>query len=47
MVVEVGTVQTAELRCVLHRVQLRSDDVAVDVQAVCACVGPGARRWSL
>lgn len=43
VVVEVGTVETAELRCVLHRVQLRSDDVTVDVQAVCACVRDAVR----
>jgi hypothetical protein len=34
VIVEVGTVKTAELCCVLHRMRLRSDDVAVDVQAV-------------
>jgi hypothetical protein len=34
VIVEVGTIETAELCCVLHRMRLRSDDVAVDVQAV-------------
>ena len=34
VLVEVGTVQPAELNCVLHRVRLRSNDVTVDVQAV-------------